>query len=76
MRRVREFCERIYVREATQASVYRAADDEAKVLEQQAKGLRQAANDKKKLAGQAKDEACETRPGGKLLCIRGFGSGY
>ena len=30
----------------------------------------------KKAKNKAKDLACETRPGGKLLCLRGFGSGY
>ena len=47
-----------------------------KDLENQAAKLRQAANEKKKIAKAAKDEACKTRFGGKFLCIRPFNSGY
>lgn len=41
-----------------------------------ARELRNVANEKKKIANAAKDEACKTRPGGKFLCLRGFGIGY
>jgi hypothetical protein len=45
-------------------------------VENKAKQLRATANDKKKVAKEAKDAACETRFGGKFLCIRPFGIGY
>jgi hypothetical protein len=45
-------------------------------VERKAQELRQIANEKKKGAKEAKDEACETRFGGKILCIRPFSSGY
>ena len=38
--------------------------------------MRQVANEKKKVAKEAKDEACKTRFGGKVLCIRPLNSGY
>ena len=44
--------------------------------EAKAKELRAVATAKKKVAKAAKDEACKTRPGGKILCIRPFGAGY
>lgn len=34
------------------------------------------AGEAKKVFKAAKGEACATRPGGKLLCLRGFGIGY
>ena len=45
-------------------------------VENQAKKLRAKADDKKKIAKEAKDEACATRFGGKILCVRPFGVGY
>jgi len=57
-------------------SVFASADNEAKDLERQAKALRDVANEKKKLAKEAKDDACSTRAGGKFLCLRGLSSGY
>jgi hypothetical protein len=45
-------------------------------VEAQAKELRNIANEKKKVAKAAKDEACKSRFGGKILCIRPFGIGY
>ena len=45
-------------------------------LEAKAAALRQVANEKKKVAREAKDAACETRFGGKVLCIRPLNSGY
>jgi uncharacterized protein (UPF0335 family) len=45
-------------------------------VERKAQELRQVANDKKKVAKEAKDDACKTRFGGKILCIRPFNSGY
>jgi hypothetical protein len=47
-----------------------------KAIEAQARELRKIANDKKKIANAAKDEACKTRWGGKFLCFRPFNSGY
>jgi hypothetical protein len=44
--------------------------------ETKAKQLRDIASDKKRIAKDAKDEACKTRFGGKVLCIRPFGIGY
>ena len=44
--------------------------------EKAAKLARDRANDAKKAFIEAKGEACATRPGGKLLCLRGFGVGY
>ena len=49
---------------------------ESQEVENKAKQLRAIANDKKKVAKEAKDAACETRFGGKILCIRPFGIGY
>ena len=45
-------------------------------IEKEARAVREKANIAKKAAKDAKDEACKTRTGGKILCIRGFGSGY
>lgn len=45
-------------------------------VENKAKQLRAIADDKKRIAKDAKDEACATRFGGKILCIRPFGIGY
>ena len=62
-------------REARQ--VFLAADADAKDLEEQARVLREAANDKKKLARDARDLACQTRPGGKWICLRNpFQTGF
>mmetsp|Transcript_8611 Transcript_8611/g.26414 ORF Transcript_8611/g.26414 Transcript_8611/m.26414 type:complete len:304 (+) Transcript_8611:135-1046(+) len=58
------------------ASEFRAADAAAKEVESQGRKLRSIANEKKKAAKVAKDAACEYRPGGKFLCIRGFNSGF
>ena len=61
----------------TARQVYVQADAEAKEAEDAARAVRNAANDKKKLANAAKDEACETRPGGKIICLRNpFSAGY
>lgn len=57
-------------------SAFLAADSEAKEIERQARALRDVANEKKKTAKMAKDEACKTRIGGKFLCVRPLGSGY
>jgi len=51
-------------------------DAEAKDIEKQAKAARAEANEAKKVALLAKDKACQTRFGGKFLCVRGFGSGF
>jgi hypothetical protein len=45
-------------------------------VERQARELRNNANEKKKIAKETKDEACKTRPGGKILCLRSLGIGY
>lgn len=56
---------------------YLEADEEAKAAEQVARQVRGTANHKLKLAREAKDLACETRPGGKLICLRNpFTIGY
>lgn len=55
---------------------FKSLDDDAKAVEKQAKAARELAKDAKKEAKIAKAEACKTRPGGKALCIRPFGSGY
>lgn len=57
-------------------SAFNDADSTARDYEKKAKQLRDIANDKKRIAKDAKNEACETRFGGKLLCIRPFGIGY
>lgn len=57
--------------------VYLEYDASAKDIEAQAREARNLANEKKKLANAAKDEACQTRPGGKLLCLRNpFTAGF
>jgi len=58
------------------AAIYNAADKEASAAEAVAKGLRDEARAKDKTRNEAKDLACETRSGGKLLCFRGLGSGF
>jgi hypothetical protein len=45
-------------------------------IEQQALDARNLANEKKKIFNEFKDDACKTRWGGKILCLRPFGSGY
>ena len=45
-------------------------------IERKAVLARDTANEAKKAAKEAKDLACETRFGGKILCIRPFGIGY
>lgn len=55
---------------------FKNLDDEAKAFEQKAQEARELAKAAKKEAKIAKDAACETRPGGKVLCIRPFGIGY
>jgi len=57
-------------------SEFNGADSTAKEYENKAKQLRDIANDKKRIAIAGKDEACKTRFGGKVLCIRPFGIGY
>lgn len=55
---------------------FNEADANAREVENNAKKLRAIADSKKKIAKEAKDAACETRFGGKVLCIRPFGVGY
>jgi len=57
-------------------TAFNEVDANAREVENQAKKLRAKADDKKKIAKEAKDEACETRFGGKILCVRPFGVGY
>ena len=45
-------------------------------MEAKAREARNIANVAKKEAQIAKDAACQTRFGGKVLCIRPFGIGY
>ena len=55
---------------------FKLADKDAKEAEAAARKVRAVANKAKKEKNAAKDLACETRPGGKWICLRGFGSGY
>ena len=55
---------------------FNVLDQKAKDIEKQAKEAREVAKEANKEAKLAKDEACKTRPGGTVLCLRGFGSGY
>ena len=55
---------------------FKALDADAKEAEKAARAARDVANKQKKVKNQLKDLACETRPGGKLLCLRGFGTGF
>lgn len=57
-------------------SDFLAADNEAKELERQARELREVANGKKKIANELKGDACKTRLGGKIVCLRPLNSGY
>jgi len=51
-------------------------DGVARGLEKQAATARAEASDQKKIAKEKKGQACETRLGGKVLCIRPLNSGY
>lgn len=57
-------------------ATYKGLYDEAKELEKKAQEAANKAKEAKKVAKEAKDAACETRTGGKILCIRPFGIGY
>jgi hypothetical protein len=58
-------------------NVYLDADEFAKEIEAKAREARQAAKVKLELAKEAKDLACETRIGGKWICLRNpFVTGY
>jgi len=52
------------------------AQNELKALDEKARTQRQIVNEKSKQAKEAKDLACETRTGGKILCVRPFSIGY
>ena len=52
------------------------AEKIAKAKENEAARLRAKASEKLKDANLKKDAACETRLGGKFLCIRGPNSGF
>ena len=56
--------------------VFKQYDQDAKVAEKAARDARDDANKKKKEFQAKKDLACETRPGGKWICLRGFGAGF
>ncbi|GKZ00567.1 hypothetical protein MPSEU_001008900 [Mayamaea pseudoterrestris] len=57
--------------------VYLQFDASAKEIEAQAREARNLAKEKQKMANAAKDEACQTRPGGKFICLRNpFNVGY
>ena len=45
-------------------------------IEQQAREAREAANNKRKIAKEKKDDACKTKWGGKILCFRSPTIGY
>jgi hypothetical protein len=49
---------------------YKQNDEAAKLIEKQAADARMVAKESLKAAKLAKDEACVTRPGGKILCLR------
>ncbi|KAL7508103.1 hypothetical protein ACHAXN_005195 [Cyclotella atomus] len=68
-------------RAAAKKADFKDADSVARAsitceAEKAAKIARDKANEMKKEFKAAKAEACATRPGGKLLCLRGFGVGY
>lgn len=55
---------------------FKDLDSKARDLEKKAAEAREVAKEAKKAARAAKDLACETRIGGKFLCIRSFNSGF
>lgn len=58
-------------------AAFNEKDEAAKQVERQAADARKLANESKKAFYAAKDEACATRFGGKLLCLRPWWSvGY
>lgn len=57
-------------------SEFKRLDQDAKEIEAKAREARNIATISKKDAKIAKDAACQTRFGGKILCIRSFGTGY
>jgi len=63
-------------RAAQKNSVYKSAQAEVKEAEKVADAAKKKAVAAKKVFKQAKGEACVSRPGGKALCLRGFGVGY
>ena len=66
-------------RDAAAASandVYKQYEQDARAAEKAARDARDDANKKKKEFQAKKDLACETRPGGKWVCLRGFGAGF
>mmetsp|Transcript_12054 Transcript_12054/g.25669 ORF Transcript_12054/g.25669 Transcript_12054/m.25669 type:complete len:439 (+) Transcript_12054:99-1415(+) len=63
-------------RAAEKNAAFKDALADAKEAEKAAKIAKNKANDAKKVFKEAKGEACATRPGGKILCLRGFGVGY
>ncbi|KAL3826547.1 hypothetical protein ACHAXA_003611 [Cyclostephanos tholiformis] len=63
-------------RAAEKNAAFKEAKDEARAAERAAKAAQERAQNAKKAFKDAKGEACKTRPGGKLLCLRGFGIGY
>jgi len=58
------------------ATEFKERDSAATEAEKKAAALRADANEAKKIAKEKKDIACETRFGGKFLCIRPLDSGY
>ena len=54
---------------------FKDVDKEAKAIEQKAKEARARANSAGQKFQAAKDDACSTRIGGKILCVR-YGVGY
>lgn len=63
-------------RAAETNAAYKDAQAEVKEAEKAASIAQNKAQAAKKVFKQAKGEACVTRPGGKALCLRGFGVGY
>mmetsp|Transcript_15077 Transcript_15077/g.17855 ORF Transcript_15077/g.17855 Transcript_15077/m.17855 type:complete len:100 (-) Transcript_15077:349-648(-) len=58
------------------ASEFNKLENDAKAKSKVARAARKEAQAAKKLADAAKGEACKTRIGGKVACIRPFGVGY
>jgi len=55
---------------------FKLLDADARSAEKEARALRAKADRARGEARDAKNEACEGRPGGKILCLRPLNSGY
>jgi len=61
---------------ASLSAKYDELNSQAKGLERAAGKARQKANEAKRMKRTARNEACENRVGGKIICVRPVGSGY